>query len=135
MAYNSDESGQPEVYVRYAVGGVASSSGKSPVSIGGGRMPVWSRSGREIFYRTLDDRIMVAGYMVKGEKFSTDEPRLWSETRLLASEGFRNFDLAPDGQRFAAVMAAPGVAQAPPGQVSVLLNFFDELKRRVPGGR
>jgi hypothetical protein len=47
------------------------------------------------------------------------------------------YDLAPDGKRFAVVLPADVNAegeQTPTGSITVLLNFFDELKRRVPGG-
>src|SRR5258706_2718859 len=48
LAYMSLESGGPEVYVRPFPG----PGGKWQVSTGGGVMPVWSRNGRELFYRT-----------------------------------------------------------------------------------
>jgi hypothetical protein len=47
------------------------------------------------------------------------------------------YDLAPDGKRFAAVLnagAGAGQDQRPTDSVTVLLNFFDELRRRVPAG-
>jgi hypothetical protein len=46
------------------------------------------------------------------------------------------YDLAPDGQRFAIVLNPDGTAEEKPiTHLTVLLNFFDELKRRVPGGK
>jgi hypothetical protein len=60
------------------------------------------------------------------------KPRLWSD-RQLFYPGTSNLDLAPNGKRFA-VLALP---ETPPGEkgtvhVTMLLNFFDELKRRIP---
>jgi len=65
---------------------------------------MWSRNGRELFFETLDNQIMVAAYAVKGDSFAADKPRMWSEKRLGTSGARRNVDLAPDGQRIAALM-------------------------------
>jgi hypothetical protein len=44
---------------------------------------MWSRSGRELLFESLDNRIMVAGYTVQGDSFViTGKPRLWSEKAL-----------------------------------------------------
>ena len=49
------------------------------------------------------------------------------------SPPFPTFELAPDGKRFAVVLYQDGTAeQKPVTQVTVLLNFFDELRRKVP---
>jgi serine/threonine-protein kinase len=62
-------------------------------------------------------------------------PRLWSETRTAAG-GYEQLDLAPDGKRFA-VFPRPEAAPTGKGNVHVtmLLNFFDEVKRRIPAGK
>ena len=49
------------------------------------------------------------------------------------AEGFRGFDLAPDGQHF--VMIQEGEESAPPTQLRVVVNWFEELKAKVPTGR
>ena len=77
--------------------------------------------------------MMVAAYTVRGDSFLADKPRVWSEKRL-ADVGFnRNYDLAPDGKRIAALM--PVEAPEAQGHVTFLLNFFDELRRSVPAGK
>jgi serine/threonine-protein kinase len=130
MAYVSSESGTPQVYVR----AYPDRGGKWQISNDGGAYPMWPRSGRELFFETLDNRIMVAGYMVKGDSFAADKPRLWSEQQLAGSvTAFKNVDLAPDGKRVVAFMPAEGEEeQQPRNQVTFLLNFFDELRRKVP---
>ena len=92
----------------------------------------WSNNGRELFYETTDLRIMVVDYTVAGTSFMPGEPRLWSDTHLFYT-GTSNLDLAPDGKRFI-VLALPEAASAEKGSVRVtmLLNFFDELKRKIP---
>ena len=113
--------------------------GKWQISSAGGFMPVWSRAGRELFFRTVgDSRIMVAAYTVKGDSLVVaDQPRAWSEMRLLSTGDFAtgSFDVAPDGKRVAALMPVetPEVQQAQ-NHVVLLINFFDELRRRVPVG-
>jgi hypothetical protein len=95
---------------------------------------MWSRSGRELFFESLDDRIMVAGYTVQDASFLADKPRLWSEKALANLVNSRkNVDLAPDGKRIVAVMPAEGgEAQQSRNHIVFLENFFDELRRRVP---
>jgi serine/threonine-protein kinase len=134
IAHTSNESGRNEVYVRPFPGGAPSGSGKWQISTGGGQYPIWSRSGRELFYETLDNRIMVSTYTAKGASFAADKPRPWSNTQILdLTAGVWNLDLSPDGKRFA-LIPKPEATSEQKGSVhvTVLLNFFDELRRRVP---
>jgi hypothetical protein len=71
---------------------------------------------------------MVSEFVVRGSSFVASKPRLWSSQQLF-TPGFTNLDLAPDGKRFA-ILPAP--ATRADVRVTVLLNFFDELRRRVP---
>jgi serine/threonine-protein kinase len=132
LAYSSNESGTYQVHVL----AFPDKRIRRQISTDGGAYPVWSRTAQEIFFRTEDAHIMVAGYTVTGESFDAHKPRLWSAMRLaqVGTAGLTaNFDLAPDGKRIVAVMEAgtPGTPPAP-RQVTFLLNFFDELRRRVP---
>jgi serine/threonine-protein kinase len=129
IAYRSDESGTNEIYVRPFPGG---QGGKWQISTGGGLYPVWCNNGRELFYESADNRIMVVDYAVNGDSFLPGKPRLWSETQLFYS-GSSNLALAPDGKRFA-VFPMPEAAGPDKGSVHVtfLLNFLDELRRRIP---
>jgi serine/threonine-protein kinase len=129
IAYRSDESGAPEIYVRPFPGG---QGGKWQISTGGGLQGVWSNNGRELFYETADNRIMVVDYTVNGDSFLPGKPRLWSETQLFYSRS-SNLALAPDGKRFA-VFPMPETAGPNKGSVHVtfLLNFLDELRRKIP---
>jgi serine/threonine-protein kinase len=136
LAYASDESGTFQVYVRAFPGAPSGPGGKSQISNSGGAFPVWSHNGRELFFETLDNRIMVAGYTVRGNSFSVDRPRVWSETRLANLGIVLNFDLAPVGKRIVAIMPAEAPEdQKAQNQVIFLQNFFDEVRRRVPAGK
>jgi len=128
VAYVSDESGTSEVYVRPFASNGTAAAGKWQISTGGGHIPIWSRAKGEIFFETSDNRIMVSDYRVSGTSFEASKPRLWSNQRLLDS-GFTNLDLAPDGKRFA-IMPASNVSSEK-DRVSVVLNFVDELRRRI----
>jgi serine/threonine-protein kinase len=133
LAYDSNESGTIQVYVR----AFPDKGGKWQISNAGGIYPEWSRGGRELFFRTDDNHIMVAAFTVKGDSFVADKARVWSEKRIANSgPAGTNYDVAPDGKRIAALMPAdaPG-AQSAPNQVIFLENFFDELRRRVPTGK
>jgi serine/threonine-protein kinase len=132
LAYADAESGGYEVYVR----AFPDKGTRWLISNGGGTMPVWSRNGRELFYRTEDSQIMVATYAVKGDTFVADKPRVWSEQRLANTGLTPNFDLAPDGKRFAVLMTA-GSPVPPEAQshVTLVMNFFDELRRIAPAAK
>jgi serine/threonine-protein kinase len=134
LAYASGETGTAEVYVRPYPG----PRGKWPISNGGGEFPIWSPNGRELFFRARDGRIMVADYSAKGDSFVAAKPRVWSEKKILLNRGggpFMPYALAPDGKRFAVVLYTDGTSeQQSVLQLNFLLNFFDELRRRVPAG-
>ena len=131
IAYQSNESGNFEVYVRP----FPSPGGNWQVSTGGGGYPRWSRNAKELFYRTTDNKIMVATYTASGDSFHADKPQLWSPGQFTGRGVSSNFDLHPDGKRFA-VLKAPGTGEAPPvNKVSFIFNFFDELRSKFPPGK
>jgi serine/threonine-protein kinase len=132
MAYQSDESGDLEVYVRPFPG----PGGKWRISAAGGTAPVWSKSksGRELAYKTRDGRLMMVSYGINGETFIPGKPRLWSTQQIPFSVGGPNMDLAPDGKHFAVLLAQPAAAEQRLSGINILLNFLDDLKQRVPAG-
>lgn len=75
---------------------------------------------------------MVTEYTTRGGSFAASKPRLWSPTRILGNTGFSSYDLAPDGKRFAIFMRPEAAAREETRRVTLLLNFFDELRRRSP---
>ena len=98
---------------------------------------MWSRTGRQLFFETLDNRVMVAGYTAQGNSFVAEKPRLWSEKQLSnLTNTSRNIDIAPDGKRFAVILPVeqPGSQQAK-SRVTFIENFFDEVRRRAPAGK
>jgi eukaryotic-like serine/threonine-protein kinase len=135
LAYASNESGVLQVYVRPFPGGPPGTGGKWQVSNSGGVFPFWSRNGRELFFRTEDNRVMAASYTVRGDSFVAERPRVWSDKRLAAASLGPNYDLAPDGKHIAALMPAEAPeAQPAQSHVTLLMNFFDEVRRRTAAG-
>jgi len=92
MAYNSNESGRTEVYVQ----AFPQAGGKRLVSENGGSNAIWSRDGRQLFYRH-DDQIM-AVEVEPGPGFATGKPAVLFSGRYRMTG--RDFDVSPDGTRF-----------------------------------
>lgn len=128
LAFTSGETARNEIYVA-AFPGLES---RRQVSVEGGREPVWSRDGRELVYRSGMRMIAVPVDTTRG--FSAGKPRVLFEGRYVAGGldvmGL-DYDLAPDG-RF--LMLKPSADEQAPRGLHVVLNWIEELKRRVPKG-
>jgi serine/threonine-protein kinase len=124
IAYASNESGRPEVYVQPFPGPGA----KRLISTGGGSLPTWSRSKQELFYG-VNGRIMVAAFTADTDTFHPEAPRPWSEGRYQTRGKSRMFDLHPDGERVALAPAPRTLGRSNPDSVVFVFNFFDELRR------
>jgi serine/threonine-protein kinase len=127
IAYASSESGVYEIYVR----AFPDDGRQWAVSSGGGNFPVWSRTANELFYRTEDQLLMAASYAVANGAFVAARPRVWSQRRLFNTGLTQNFDIAPDGRRFAVQMAAEESGSQEAYPVMLQVSFFDEVRRRV----
>jgi Tol biopolymer transport system component len=124
IAYASDESGQYEVYVRpYPPG-----PGKWRVSTVGGVHVIWSRDGKELFYRNGNKWMAVAVHLEP--EFKPEAPRLLFEGPYVVVGG-QSYDVAPDGRRFLVLEPAERDT-APVTHLNVVLNWFQELKQKVP---
>jgi serine/threonine-protein kinase len=116
LAYQSDEAGRMEVYVRPYPGPGA----RVPVSVAGGAEPAWSRDGRELFYRAADT-VMVAAVVVRPTFAVTGRRALFSGG-FLRGGPFREYDVAPDGRGF--VMVEGGAAAS---TLIAMHHVFDRL--------
>ena len=131
LAYASNESGRFEVYVRAFAASGSAGGERRLISNSGGLSPAWSPNGRELLYRA-GDQIMTVGYTVSGDSFVAERPRVWAAN----VRGAGGFDLAADGKRVAMfVPLATKDASPRENTVAVVLNFFDELRQRVPTGQ
>ena len=131
LAYEANDSGQFEVYVRPFP---EVNSGKWQVSTGGGTRPLWARSGQELFYVSLTGALMRVG-VERGPSWSATPPsKVVKEGYFTVPGGNpgRTYDVSPDGRRFLVIkQAATDTGAAPPGIV-VVQHFDEELKRLVP---
>jgi serine/threonine-protein kinase len=121
VAHISDETGRTELYVRPFPG----PGGKWQISTEGGSQAAWRRDGQELFYRNGDKMMAVA--VSRGEGFSASRPALLFEKRYEQIQG-KNYDVSADGRHFLMVQGEPETAS----RMNVVLNWFEELKRRVP---
>ncbi len=138
LAYHSNESGRPAVYVRPFPN---VDDGKWQVSLRTGLMPVWSRDGRELFYVSAgpEGMAMMAVEYGGGPAFTASRPeRLFTLPGPVDLGGvFRNWDAAPDGRRFVVLRDAEGDAppadpREGPTRLVYVANWFTELAERVP---
>ena len=104
-------------------------SGRSLVSTAGGIYPVWAPDGRELFY--LEGTRMMAVPVQTDPSFASHRApeALFQADYFFGSPG-RNYDIAPDG-RFL-MLSSQTTEDAPPLQINVVINWFEELKERVP---
>ena len=125
MAYNSDESGRFEVYVRPFPN---VEEGKWQISRDGGIWPHWGPTGQELFYRSLNEEAMMRVRIQAEPTFSRRTPEVLFTGRSLRGG---NYDISPDGQRF--LMLKPAAqTEHTYAQFIVVQNWFEELKRLVP---
>ena len=131
FAFESGETGQREVWVREVAGGR-----RWPVSTStrGGANPRWSQDGTEIYYHSVTSPgILVAE--VETEPFSASDP-LELVDIVMTRQG--PFDVTEDGKKFLVTVPAGSGdtgATALSARINVVLNWFEELKQRVPTGR
>ena len=131
VAYVSDESGRDEVYVRPYPG----PGGQVIVSTGGGEEMVWGPDGSELFYRN-DDQLMVVA-VTTGENFSAGASvplfaAPFAPDNSGGGAGSPNYDISPDGQQFVFIEQESPVDVAGVAEISVVLNWHQELLDRVP---
>ncbi len=124
LAYVSNESGRNEIFVQPFPG----PGGKWQISTGGGTEPVWSRNGLELFYRNGNQ--MMAVEIATEPNFSPGTPKMLFEGDFRTGLVSRaDYDVTPDGQRFLMVQLGDVLKES---QINVVLNWFEELKQRVP---
>ena len=119
LAYQSNESGRYEVYVRPFAGPGA----KTQVSTGGGGLPIWRRDGRELFYRNPEGLWVAA--VAAGASFSSGPPRRLFSAPPPSGTDVSGFDVSTDGHRILMVHEDSTLA---PRQINVILNWFDHWK-------
>jgi hypothetical protein len=127
VAYCSDESGRFEIYVTPYPG----PGRRAKISTDGGRLPRWRNDGKELFFRSGDRATfkLMAVDIDLGAGLRAGSPRQLFEGDYGLNNGY---DVSPDGQRFLMVKSSSSTPQVPPNQLTFVVNWFEELKQRVP---
>ena len=131
IAYDSDRTGRSEVYVeRFPDPG-----DRQLVSTNGGQQPLWSPDGRELFYlgpeRLEPDRLMVVP-VTTDPGFRAGAAEVVAEAPFVSLFGRQTYDVAPDGRLVLIKRGTETSGNDTPRQINVVLNWFEELKARVP---
>jgi Tol biopolymer transport system component len=121
IAYTSDESGGPEVYVQaFPLRG----EGRWQVS-SGGFAPAWRGDGKELFYLSPDSTLMAVPVQTEGN-FSSASPISLFKMRLRGTIGSA-YDVSPDGQRF--IANALRASDRSDSSITLVLNWPSALKK------
>ena len=132
LAYESNELRQREIYVRPFPN---VNGGRWQVSIGGGQQPLWARSGRELLYVSPSLNGLISVAVATDSTFSNrNGVKVFDTSTYLTAGAGRSYDLSPDGRKFLMIKnaAASGSPDQPPAAITVVLNWQEELKQRVP---
>jgi serine/threonine-protein kinase len=132
LAYDSNESGRFEVYVRPFPD---VNAGRWLLSTDGGAGPRWAANGRELFYLNvvMETTHVLTVPIEAGRLFSARAPHEVFAGRYIDFLGL-NYDVSPDGSRFLMVKAASDARQHSPAPTGIIVsvNWQEELKQRVP---
>src|SRR5262245_12945353 len=130
VAYQSDESGRFEIYVRPYP---QVSNGRWQISTGGGTMPVWTRDGKELIYLDAATRLTAVSVETTGSTFHAGTPTTIVSTAYATPDAMRSYDISPDGRQFLMIKEGSSSDQSgAPQQIVVIQNWLEELKRLVP---
>lgn len=119
LAYGSNETGANQIYVEEFPG----LGGRRQVSTGGGREPLWSRDGTELFYRSPEGFVSVPIDLTSG--FDMGEPAVLFDDQYI-TDITQAYDVHPDGDHFVFIKQV-----ASSTQMVVVLNWLEELKERM----
>jgi len=121
VAYVSDESGRGEVYVD----AFPEPHGKKRISTFGGQYPKWGADGRELFYVSPENKLMVVSLKFGSDSLEPSPPRELSPLPMRATAAGATYEPSRDGQRFL-VLTNPDAAQQ---SLNVVVNWPALLKR------
>jgi eukaryotic-like serine/threonine-protein kinase len=132
IAYQSNESGRYEIYVR-RFPDVDTGGRWQPSSGGGGTRPAWARNGKDLFYLDLENKLTAVPVQTAQGTFAFGSPAKVLDTAYAESlQSARPYDVSADGQRFLMIKGdLPADRAARPGGFVVVLNWFEEVKGKL----
>jgi len=125
IAYNTNDSGRSEIYMQEFAPGAPASGGRWMLSTNGGRNPQWRRGGGELYYISLDNKLMAVEVMFGAEVKRGTPKELFALNDIRANPN-ASFAVTPDGQRFLFVTSAEETSVTP---FTVVLNWMAEIKK------
>jgi serine/threonine protein kinase len=129
LAYQSEESGQDEIYVRPFP---QVDHGRWQISTGGGTRAAWSRNGRELFYLDATNTLHAVPADTTARTFVVGKPMKVFEAKYVEPNPSRHYDVSPDGRRFLVLKPRGADPNATPATMVVIERWSDELRARVP---
>jgi eukaryotic-like serine/threonine-protein kinase len=121
LAYQSNESGRPEIYVQRLSG----DQRRFQISSAGGTHPRWRRDGRELFFLS-PDLMLFAVDLTLGPRFAAGPPRLLFEPKVRPTFGYQ-YAVAADGERFLVIRTVRDQGEPP---LIMVQNWAAEIGRR-----
>jgi len=130
LAYESNREGSTDVYVWPFPG----PGPETAVSIGGGFGPTWSPDDSELYYRLSGELHFMAASLQSNSRFRVlGREKLFEGAHFWGAISGAQYDVRPDGQRFLVLNMRSADEEV--AKIYVVLNWFEELKRRVPPGK
>jgi hypothetical protein len=126
IAYDSNESGRPEVYVQ----AFPLTNQKARISTAGGTGAAWSKNGGELFYLAADGNLMAVPYRATATTFEPGAGKVLFAVPAVPGNAIRrSYAVTGDGRRFLIWKPVDESVNEP---ITLVLNWLDELKGRVP---
>ena len=123
IAYVSDESGTPQVYVQP----FPASGGKWQISTQGGLTPRWRGDGKELFFLSPDRQLMSADVNPAGATFEAGSPKALFQTQVDTANISNRYDVSRDGQRFLMSLPVENTVSPP---ITVITNWLVGIERK-----
>ena len=123
IAYNSDETGRPEIYVRLLDG----TGGKIQITTNGGRRPLWKADAKKLYFNTLDRKLAVAYVKPGVSSLTVDSIGTLFDFESRNIVGNAITDVSDDGKQVLAVVTDAKQAPAP---ITLVVNWNEELKKK-----
>jgi serine/threonine protein kinase/Tol biopolymer transport system component len=132
LAYQSNESGRQEIYVRPFPN--VETGKRTQVSTSGGQRPLWARNGRELFYVSTGGTLMSVPVTTAGPTFANEKPSNLFDHPSLSFVGppGRAYDVSRDSRFLMTQESSAAGEQPQSARLVIVLNWFEELKTRVP---
>jgi eukaryotic-like serine/threonine-protein kinase len=129
LAYHSNESGPPQVFVRPFPN--VDTGGRWQISTDGGTRPAWAHNGRELFYMDSNGAMMAVPIQTT-PTFSAGNPTKLFEGQWFRGQSGRTYDVAKDGRFLMIKDAVTNEQGSAAATMTVVVNWVEELKQKLP---